>query len=205
MELFPLFSTPIYKAQLRNDLDTVKKTVSSLDYFPYSSHNGYCSNNQNILELEVFSDLKETIVSHIQYLLFSTLNFKRFDFYFPNSWINLHKPNNFSQRHLHQNSFYSGVLYLNVPEGDSGKITFHHPNEIPTYCSSSLSPEVVEYNSFNSKEWFFSPKENTLLLFPSHLSHSVSTNNTKSDRFCLSFNIFLKGSFGEFTNQLILN
>ena len=25
MELFPLFSTPIYKAQLRNDLETVKK------------------------------------------------------------------------------------------------------------------------------------------------------------------------------------
>ena len=119
MELFPLFSTPIYKAQLRNDLETVKKTVSSLDYFPYSSHNGYCSNNQNILELEVFSDLKETIVSHIQYLLFSTL-IKRSDFYFPNSWINLHKPNIFLKDIYIKIPFYSGVLYLNVPEGDSG-------------------------------------------------------------------------------------
>ena len=204
-EIFPLFSTPIYKSELNEDLDLIKKELSSLEYSCYSSNNGYFSINQDILNLQSFLNLKKSIEKKIDAFLFDFLKFKKFEHCFSNSWINLHKPNNFSQKHLHQNSFYSGILYLQVPEKDSGTITFHHPQEIPTFCSSTLSPQIIEHNSFNSKEWFFLPKENMLLLFPSHLSHSVSENNTKSDRFSLSFNIFLRGTFGEITNKLILN
>lgn len=203
-EIFPLFSVPLYKSQLEIDLTSIKKELEFLEYFEFSSGNGHCTVEKNILNLPIFNEIKTNIQENIHHFLFDILKMEKCEYYFSNSWINLHKPKNYSQKHLHQNSFYSGIYYLNVPEGDCGNITFHHPQEISTYKTCTLSPKIVEYNVFNSKEWFFSPQENTLLLFPSHLSHSVSKNNTSQDRHCLAFNIFLRGSFGNCTNFLNL-
>lgn len=203
-EIFPLFSTPIYKSKLNVNTSSIKEELHNLEYFQFSSTNGYCSVEKNVLDLLIFSDVKQSIKEHVDYFLFDVLKLERCEYYFSNSWITLHRPKNYSQKHLHQNSFYSGVFYLNVPYGDSGNIIFHHPEEISTYRTCTLSPNIIEYNTFNSKDWFICPHEKMLLIFPSHLSHSVSENNTMYDRYCLSFNIFLKGSHGTCTNFINL-
>ena len=64
-----------------------------------------------------------------------------------------------------------------------------------------------EYNIWNSRSWFVSVENNTLILFPSWLEHSVEPNEkATTDRISLGFNIFAKGFFGNkgFLNELII-
>jgi len=54
---------------------------------------------------------------------------------------------------------------------------------------SVLDKNVLEYNSYNSSNWYFKTVENMLLLFPSWLKHMVKPNmNKKQKRISISFN-----------------
>ena len=66
--------------------------------------------------------------------------------------------------------------------------------------------EKLNNNIFNSDTWWYPAKVGTLLLFPSHLEHSVPELEAEKDRYSLSFNTFFKGELGlsEERTQLIL-
>lgn len=171
--------------------------MNKIEYEQYPQKNGYGSLDKNILLTNELKSLKQTIEDKINYFLFEILKFKQGKIKHVRSWINLHKQGDFSQNHNHPNSFISGILYLNVPEFDSGKIYFSHPEEISSFKTCTVNPLIEEYNIFNSKLWTFEPKNNMIVIFPSHLSHSTGVNNSGENRHSLAFNYFLEGSFGE--------
>lgn len=199
MEVYPLFSTPIF-------CDTIAHQISidyleNLEYFSYISETGFGSCNQQILLEKIFSNVKIEIEQRLNHYLFEILKFNQGKIKHIISWINLNKPGNYSGMHHHENSCYSGVYYLKCPQ-DGGKLWFHHSNEISTFSSSTIRPQISEYNIFNSKQWFFDVKEGDLLLFPSHLTHYTDVNMSSSNRYCLAFNYFIDGSLGGKTSQL---
>ena len=62
-------------------------------------------------------------------------------------------------------------------------------------------------NAYNTHVWGVSVNNNTLVLFPSWLEHSVERNEkASSDRISISFNVFMKGTIGSENNlnELIL-
>jgi hypothetical protein len=72
---------------------------------------------------------------------------------------------------MDRNAFHyiSGVVYVKVPEGDSGTLQFASP---------------YEFNySYPHK-----PKEGELVLFPTYVGHSVTPNYSQEDRISLAFN-----------------
>jgi ectoine hydroxylase-related dioxygenase (phytanoyl-CoA dioxygenase family) len=46
--------------------------------------------------------------------------------------------------------------------------------------------------------------EGTIVLFPSHLNHSVEENLSNQNRYSIAFNFFVKGKFGKEEYQLEL-
>ena len=107
------------------------------------------------------------------------------------SWCNFTENNQHHHKHLHSNSFISGVFYVQVDESVD-KIYFH--NE--TY--RQLDVAVREYNSFNSKSWWFPCIEKQLILFPSSCFHMVENRKPSAKtRISLSFNTFPHGHLGE--------
>ena len=105
--------------------------------------------------------------------------------YVTESWININNPNSYNLRHLHPRSLFSGVYYLQVPEGDCGDIIFYRDNIMLSY----LPPNVVEvWNDMTSGTATYKAKQGTLLIFPSWLEHSVTPNFTQEDRLSISFN-----------------
>ena len=114
------------------------------------------------------------------------------DFYITQSWLNITKPGENHHQHFHPNSIISGVFYISTGEGDN--ITFHDPNY---RVKNAFSFPQKFSNPFNSHAWFFPANTNELVLFPSWLDHSVISNEkATADRISLSFNTFVRGTFG---------
>ena len=105
------------------------------------------------------------------------------------SWLNYTYESERHHRHIHTNSIVSGVFYINVDEQDQIHF-FKNTNEL-------ISFDKKNSNEYNSVETSVSVKNNMLLLFPSQLSHSVDTVNSKDHcRISLAFNVFVKGGLG---------
>ena len=95
---------------------------------------------------------------------------------------------NFSgQIHKHCNSWISGVYYPHATDG----ICFHRP------LTSNWSLETDEWNAFNSDIWKIEPVDNTLLIFPSLLQHSILKNKSDKTRYSIAFNVLPTGRFGQ--------
>ena len=107
------------------------------------------------------------------------------------AWVNINKPGDYNVKHNHPNCDLAGVLWIQCPQ-NCGQILFEAPNAFQAYN------EIRSYKSnFKVKNKFydccsFNPVEGRLIVFPSHLSHSVKENKSHSDRISVSFNINLQ-------------
>lgn len=206
--IFPLFSTPIYKTKIffnEKEHYFLKNKLNKLEYLKYDSDNGYSTKSKNILNIPSFSNIKNQINEHTNTYVFDILCFNKINLYITSSWINLHQNGDCAQPHVHQNSIFSGVLYLDVPNEKSGQITFHFPFQFPTFISNTIYPEVKNRNIYNSHSWSFNPTSGDLLIFPSHVMHDVGVNRSNQNRYSLSFNYFAKGKIStEKTKELYI-
>jgi uncharacterized protein (TIGR02466 family) len=115
------------------------------------------------------------------------------DIYITQSWVNTTKPKQFHHEHSHQNSFLSGVLYVNA-DNKTDNITFHKLYSIAGGIGLHIEP--TEWNVYNSKKWQYSISSGDVFIFPSELTHGVDPTSSGEDRISLAFNMFLKGSIG---------
>jgi len=70
--------------------------------------------------------------------------------------------------------------------------------------SSLFSFEYDELNLINNSLHRFNARTGNLIIFPSSIPHSVSTNNSQEKRYSLAFNAFPFGKFGEPESQINL-
>ena len=196
IDISPLFSIPVMKTNLLelnhdNLLDKIKK----IEYVNVGSNNALMSKSDQILDEKVFFKLKKIIIEKFNVYVYEVLQFKDVKFYINCSWANLHFSGHWGHSHYHPNSFYSGVYYPHDVTEDIGSICFHPPDSHQTYIPASLDPQILEFNILNSRKWCFSPQKGDLLIFPSHLPHTVNLNKTKIDRYSIAFNFWVEQFF----------
>lgn len=105
-------------------------------------------------------------------------------------WANYSEKGQAHHPHAHPNSLVSGVFYVQTDKA-TDKIYFIRSG----YEQIQLPPKL--YNQWNSESWWFEAEENTLILFPSGLSHRVDPVVVDQTRVSLSFNTFPIGILGE--------
>jgi len=194
-----LFPTPIYCNHIKLKKE-YKDILISENYKRFEINNGYVTTNKYVLNNEKLSSLKKEIFNNLNEYLFNKLKVKKnTKFKMLNSWCIKHSTNDWSQAHYHENSFISGILYLKNYE-DSGDLVFHKEG-IPNIFSNCIKIEFDEFIIDNSETFFIKPKDGDLILFPSHLKHSVTKNLNKNDRYCCAFNFFPNGKFGNIDNS----
>lgn len=191
-----LFPVPVGIYNIKNfkntyfDIDTIDNEI----FMENTTQSGvYNTKSNQVLNDPKLKDLKETIDSIVQHYLFDTL-------YFPRkikpelvcSWAAIGLGGSRVERHMHTNSVYSGVCYLKS-EGNAGRLMFHSGDNANTFCSPTVKPIVEKPMSLNSDTWSALPKTGDVFIFPSHLEHSVTENETSRNRGILAFNYFLKG------------
>jgi len=199
-----IFPTPVYVIKRDSNLTPKEETEirKIVKEGMYKSLGNSYSNNSYIFN-DKLKNIKQFCEQQLKIYVKEVINPKEeLDFYITQSWLNITKPGEFHHEHSHQNSIISGVFYISTEEDD--KITF---SDVNAKLKEFISFEKEEFNIWNSSSWFFPVNNNELVLFPSWLNHKVDRNEkATTDRISLSFNTFVKGTFGsrELLKELIL-
>jgi uncharacterized protein (TIGR02466 family) len=194
-----IFPTPIYGSKLNRPLS--KEELSFIDKTKedvYKNKGNTTSKNKNILENEVFKNLKDDLYLRVKdyfdKVISSSNNITP---YITQSWLNYTETNQFHHKHSHPNSLVSGVFYINCHE-EYDKINFFNDNY------KSIVLDVENWNLYNSETWWVPVKTGDIILFPSSLTHMVETKQGNNTRISLAFNVFVKGSIGNEKNSTYL-
>jgi len=107
------------------------------------------------------------------------------------SWFHWYKENHHNDAHVHLGRTISIVYYLQSELNDS-KVVFHspvidmkNPFEVTAISTNEHLKKFYSYTSCNYK-----PVEGMLLIFRSHVSHSVELkNNSLKDRIIISWDL----------------
>lgn len=151
----------------------------------FSNKGGWQSENLDLKNKKLHPLINNIIEKTIEYL--KICSFKNLDFKILNLWVNINSYKDFNSKHSHPDSLISGTYYLQTPK-NCGNINFFNPCNFIEY--SWKYDLFKKNNKYNSHKYFFIPKKNLLLLFPSWLSHDVEPNfNKKINRISISFNI----------------
>lgn len=195
--IYPLFSSPVY---VNNIGDFPRPDIKALEYASTipggGSYHFLSSVDKHVLERAEFAHVRSLIMKEVDTYTRQLLVVNRsIEFYITDSWVNIHKRGHHAGAHVHHNSLISGVLYLKVAE-NSGDLVFHKEALSLVPFPPALDLDVDAYNIYNCKSWGHRPKTNDICLFPSVVMHSVDPNESDEERWCLAFNVFVRGSIG---------
>lgn len=194
-----LFSTPIYIF----DYGNAEILKSPLDYVLNKSERLFvsetCASTEDFLHiLPEFSKLIFDIKAKIKEV-FDDIGLIRDDEIITCMWANVSKKLNRHNMHLHANSFFSGVLYLNAPN-NAGNIGFKDPR----YGSELLAFDFTEQSIFRHRTVEVEPITGRLIFFPSWLYHGTRQGefNDNENRVSLSFNIMPRTKVTQYSRTL---
>jgi|DEB0MinimDraft_10_1074344.scaffolds.fasta_scaffold02734_12 uncharacterized protein (TIGR02466 family) len=102
-----------------------------------------------------------------------------------NLWINKNKKGDFNKTHVHPNSHFSGVYYINCPR-TRGELYLMN-----NHFSNSSINSFMEISKDFKVEYIIYPVNDLLVIFPSTLPHMACPHFEKIDRISVSFNIVL--------------
>ena len=189
-----LWPIPIYHGEIPVKQEW-KDVVINTEYERTHIDNSDISKDRYILN--TIPDLKQDIENHCERFVRKYLTVKdNAQFYLQNSWCNIHGPKESSQIHFHASSLLSGVYYPILPK-NSGDISFHKGSIYTNVFHQSIRFEYEENNNITAEQYVINLKEGDIVLFPSHLDHSVQRNNSNEKRYSIAFNFYVRGKFGK--------
>ena len=192
----PIFATPIYKSDSLYQFST--EELDCLNSLKLSNNaNNSSSVDLNILKKTELEKLYNWCQVNVDTFLTELGKDEKAEIYITKSWLNKNKTNKFHHPHHHPNSIVSAILYV---DGEPTVPTlFHNSNNFSNFMFYNKG------NMFNSNLFQVTNENGRLILFPSYLSHSVGVNTSNKTRVSISFNTFIKGTFGYSNYQLNIN
>ena len=195
-QVTPLFSKPLSMSiiddKMTGDIFRMFKKLSDdktrwIEDNEDSGTNGAVTINKDVLSFD--PDLKKYLTEMSLGCLKGVLGHDT-DVQITTSWFTKTRENGSCIAHIHQNSWYSAVVYFGEYYDGSSPLQFNG-----TY--DQISPmNVVEPNFFNSNTWLVRPKRGLMVLFPSNLSHEVLQSGNVQERYSLAFNLMPHGPSG---------
>jgi uncharacterized protein (TIGR02466 family) len=194
--IMPLWVTPVYLGEI-DSANSYATALNSFEWVRPEVDNGYITRDINLLNDHIFANLKKEIEHHIDIYTRDICKFNNnVEFYITNSWGVKHQKDDWAGRHYHVNSLFSGIVYIECDD-NSGDLVFYKGTTHKTITPVDLEFEHTEWNMFNSTTHTITPKQNQIVIFPSHVEHSVNNSNNEKDRLALPFNVYFKGSLGK--------
>jgi uncharacterized protein (TIGR02466 family) len=189
ISIFP--EAVLYFQKINVNSNEIIKHVSNLNYKLTEGSKKKlcdCSISEKLNILDDLKFLKEEINKQIEHYLYNIFSYKM-NYKITNSWATKTNSKGYGEKHYHSNHFLSGVYY---PVGNKNFAIKFYKKKFDMW-----EIETHEFNEFNAKSFFFPIiNDNTLILFPSSLEHSIESNEDVNPRYSISFNILPKGYVG---------
>lgn len=200
-----LFASPVFMSEIVDTriLDNAVNAILKLkEQGDGVQRYGSWVTRDDLQTLEEFQELKELLLEEAGKVL-DTLTIKRDSHYITCMWANVAPVGSAHMNHIHSNSMYSGVIYLQQPEGSAPTI-FSDPRP----AAGLIHPDYENPNpALLGARWSTLGKRGELLIFPSWLPHGVDpvpATDSKEERISLSFNIMIKSKVDFFTAKIEL-
>jgi uncharacterized protein (TIGR02466 family) len=183
-----LFSVPIYKVDLNNDIVQQQfenvyadlKNNNKLQYNDeWNSHKlSDITFEQNLINEYHLHEFRSEIAKHLEIYL-SQIKFDKPSYWkIVECWMTEYSKGDFAHIHTHVPADVSGVYYVKSNSND-GRVFFMDPNQ---------QVNTFVYRHLGDRK-FYTPKVGTLILFPSYLNHGVEPNRTDDERVSVAFNV----------------
>ena len=211
MQIFNIFPTTIYVGEVENHSEYKEEFLKLYDKFDYEENKISSTVSEGqvhpLIHLEPSMDsMFREIVRHIKIYVLDVLKFKdMFNYAITKSWISRARDKSNIPYHIHSTSHVSFVYYLHIPPKSHCTIFLNRENMNSLFLGSNSENNLddlnmlKEFNNLNCKTFFVEPKEGTLLIFPSNLSHGTKyvDKNFKGERLALvgDVNLILKEEY----------
>lgn len=197
-EIINLFPTPILATRLPEELSSVISFFDNQELSKEGDSDNYGEHSKDsyILDKPECKDLSSFILKQVYEFGSNVLGYDYDSYKFSQSWLSFKQPGQHHAAHTHPNSLISGVFYYGPIEPNTPAINFHKfvASVNVSYVKPKVKPQTSEYLEDNVS---FSVEPGLMILFPSHLMHSVPTNKTNTVRCSLAFNIVPTVGFGD--------
>ena len=197
-----LFSTPLYINEIPKQLilDHIElldnETILGEEDNVLAQKFGSRSKNSYILNQSPYQNLHNYILQHVTHFAENYMSYNYKDYKFSQSWISIKNPGETHYPHTHPHSLISGVFFYGESNNNTSSIEFHRNDDISkTINNHKMKPQHL-LNDFSYTSYKIIHKSGILVIFPSCLTHSVSTNKTNIPRKSLSFNVVPKSGLG---------
>ena len=193
-----IFSTPIKRDYLPSKYSTAIDHFSNLSMETQSDEANYGKRSANsyVLDEKPLQPLRDYILDIVKDYAYNDLGYAYESYKMTQSWVSFKLPGQHHQMHSHPNGLLSGVLYFGPSEKSTPAIKFHRLTG--GINVSYIKPRMRNDFSRETFEVMFEP--GMLIVFPSHLHHSVPKNTTNTTRCSLAFNVVPTIGFGEEEN-----
>ena len=196
-QMFRLFPTPLFTGKLA-DLslcERIEKVLRDLQRAgrgsaaPSSARMRAYMTPDDLQTLPQMQELVDVVMKESEQIL-DICAIKRTSHYITNMWANIAHPNRRHSMHNHPNCLLSGIVYIKTPK-NCGPTVFASPRQL----AKNLEPTYTQKNEFNADVFVFPAEKGRLLMWPSHVPHSVEEGSADEtqDRIVVAFNIMIRG------------
>lgn len=188
MAILNLFPTPVYTGTVNISKEETEYVLSSVENTHGNMYGNLTSNDNYILNNEIFTNINAQISEHIKNYVKDIIGSNDASLITTQSWLNYNPPGSSHHTHSHKNSIVSGVIYFTE---SPSKLMFFN------YDEPWVEPSLSHPTPYNSNMVSLPVEQNTIVLFPSHLRHGVDINEKETTRISLAFNTFYTGIIGD--------
>lgn len=189
MEIFEIFPTAVGQFRLDGgflpeELDCILQVEQRPNVGNRASVDSYIFDRPELHRLKAFAT--NCVQQYFELVYAPTDEVKP---YITQSWVNFTDKGEYHARHTHQNSFISGVLYVQTDDAKDN-ISFYKNDRFPWDLPKK------GWNGWNADGWRCAATTATALIFPSSLDHMVDNVVSDGTRVSIAFNSFLAGTLG---------
>ena len=198
-----VFATPVWKSDNKYDL-----TKQQLDYLKTlelikNKGDNFITPRKDILDDVIMEDFKKWCLLNVTAFAKQLGASDKTSFYITQSWMNKNPPHSYHHTHMHPNSIFSCIYYL---EGDTCPTFFYRYDDRTSFGNFAFYDGDKGSNPYTATKVGVMNEVGRLVVFPSSMVHDVDKNLGQKDRVTISFNTFVKGEMGdpENSNHLII-
>lgn len=114
-------------------------------------------------------------------------------------WLNINDRDDWNHIHNHPGCDFAVVIYLKVPK-NSGEIVFYN-NDPVKQASEFYTTPLGNDTEFSRLKYVHTPREDSIIIFPSHLFHNVMKNESDEERISVALNVSVGRSGHRFVNN----